>query len=159
MGSDIRQVMKAFTSAGFLMLFITLAIAWIAFLIFSINPNLDSKDLLSYIVNNYTTTGITGIAVVAIISMAMSTADSYINSSSVLFSNDFCRPLGVFSKYKELFLSRIFAIILGISSIVLAFTSKDLLKIILLANSFYVPIVTPLLFLTILGFEPQVNLY
>lgn len=44
--------------------------------------------------------------------MAMSTADSYINASSVLFSNDFCKPLNIGKKGNEgdLLLSRIFAL-------------------------------------------------
>ena len=129
-----------------------LAVAWIPFLLWNISPDLEHKHLISYIIDKYSFTGFKGIIIAAIIAMAMSTADSYINASSVLFSNDFCKPLGIVNK-DELLLSRVFAFVLGMGAIALASTTNDLLSIMILANSFYFPVVTPVLILTILGFR------
>ncbi|MGI4776386.1 MAG: ATP-binding protein, partial [Janthinobacterium lividum] len=84
--------------------------------------------------------------------LAMSTADSCINTSSVLFANDFCKPLNI-GNNKELVLSRMFAFLLGSGGIILALVGKDLLDIVLTANSYYMPIVTVPLMVTILGFR------
>lgn len=152
MGSDIKQVKKAFIISGCIFFFIILSMAWIPFLIFHVNPDLDKSQLLGFIVDTYTYPGLKGLVIIAVTAMAMSTADSNINASSVLFSNDLCKPLNI-GKGHELLLSKLFAIFLGLFSIGLAFIAKDLLSIILLSSSFYMPIVTPVLILTILGFR------
>ena len=151
-GKNITQVKKAFIISAVLLLVTKLLIAWIPILVFSDNPNLQANQLLSYIVDNYTYTGLKGLIIIGVTALAMSTADSYINISSVLFAHDLCRPLKI-SSNKELFLSRIFAIFLGIFAIILALSTDDLLTIILTANSFYMPVVTIPLIFTILGFR------
>ena len=75
-----------------------------------------------------------------------------INSSAVLFSNDVFKPLGIFTA-DNLYVAKICTIILGISGIILAIAEADLLSIVMSANSFYMPIVTVPLILTILGFR------
>ncbi len=152
MGSSIRQVKKAFLISGCILFFIILSMAWIPFLLFNVNPDLDKAELLGFIADNYTYPGLKGLLLIAVAAMTMSTADSNINASAVLFSNDICKPLGI-GKGKDLVLSKIFAVILGILAILSAFLTKDLLSMILLANSFYMPVITPILFLTILGFR------
>ena len=47
--------------------------------------------------------------------MVISTADSYINSSSVLLSYDFIKSTGInLTEKKELFLARVFSLFVGI---------------------------------------------
>lgn len=152
MGTNIQQVKKAFIISGFVFFFIIVSMAWIPFLIHNTNPDLEPNKILGFIVDTYTYPGLKGLVLVAVAAMAMSTADSNINASSVLCSNDICKPLGI-GEGKELLLSRIFALLMGFGAIAFAFSTKDLLSLILLANSFYMPIVTPILFLTILGFR------
>ncbi|MDG1436398.1 MAG: ATP-binding protein [Rickettsiaceae bacterium] len=152
MGSSLKQVKKAFLIAAGLLLAIKLAIAWVPFLIFTINPSLKSSELLGYIIDNYAYTGLKGLLISGIIAMTMSTSDSYINASSILFSNDLCGPLKL-GKNKELFLAKAFSLSLGALAIMLALSDRDLLDIILAANSFYIPVVTTPLMMTILGFR------
>jgi signal transduction histidine kinase len=125
---------------------------WLAFLVFTSNPDLPKNELLGYIINHYTINGVKGLVIIGVIAMAMSTADSYINSSSVLISNDICVPIGVKEKY-SLLISRIFSVLLGLVSITLALSVQDLLEMILIASSFYVPIVTGPILITIFGFR------
>ncbi len=150
-GKNIQQVKKAFIIAAILFIIINLATAWIPFLIFNINPGLDPNNLLIYIIDTYTYTGLKGLIIIGILAMSMSTADSDMNASSVLFSNDFCGALNI-GKERRLLISRIFSLVLGIFAIALALSKKDLLTIVLTANSFYMPIVTVPFILTILGF-------
>jgi Na+/proline symporter/signal transduction histidine kinase len=153
MGSSVKQVKKAFLVSAVLVLCITIAIEWIPFLLFNVNPNLEKSQLFGYIIDNYAgIVGLRGLVIAGIVAMAMSTADSQINSSSVLFANDVCHPLNL-GKNKELLISRVFSTFLGISGIILATSSTDLLDIILTANSFYMPVVTAPVMLTILGFR------
>ena len=151
-GSSVDQVKKAFCIASIFIILIQLMSASIPFLIYSINPNLNSNDLLNYIIEHYSYPGLKGFIIITIIAFAMSTADSRINSASVLFTNDIYSVL-VKKLKNEIFVTRLFAFALGIMAIVLSLVEKDLLGIVVLANSFFHPIVTPIVLFTIFGFR------
>ena len=92
--------------------------------------------------------------------MLMSTADSYINSASILFAHDFCVPLNLkWAKNNELLVSRIFAVISGSFALIIALVAADLFHIILMMASFYMPIVTAPLLLAISGFRTTARAY
>ncbi len=152
-GRDISQLKKAYIISAILFLCVLLSISWISFLVYSNNTNIKNGELFNYIVNEYTFTGIKGLIFVGITAMAMSTADSVLNTSAVLFSNDFCKPLNIVGSVKELLISKIFSVIVGSMAIILALSELDLLSIIMEANSYYLPIVTAPFLLAILGFR------
>jgi len=152
MGSSIAQVKKASIIAAIMFVVIILATAWIPFLIFNVNPGMESSQVLGFIIDNYTYTGLKGLLIIGVLAMAMSTADSNMNISSVLFSHDICSQIKL-RVNKELILAKVFSFLLGIGGIMLALTSKDLLSIVLSANSYYMPVVTVPLVFTILGFR------
>jgi len=151
-GRSLAQVKKAFIISGILIILFGLMIAWVPFLIYNIDPNIKSNELVGYIIDNYTYTGLKGIIIIGVTAMAMSTADSRINVSAVMFANDICHPLKI-GLNRELLLSKIFAFLLGIFAILMAITAADLLSIILMAQSFYMPIVTVPFMLAIFGFR------
>ncbi|HJK86405.1 MAG TPA: hypothetical protein QKA08_01365, partial [Candidatus Megaira endosymbiont of Nemacystus decipiens] len=152
MGSSIEQVKKAFIISGLILVAIKFFVAWIPFLVYNINPNLQADQILIYIVDTFTFTGLKGFVLVAIIAFAMSTADSRINASSVLFTHDI---YGVIQKHNknEILISRIASCILGIITVSLSLIETDLLNTIIFANSFYHPLIIPPFFLTLFGFR------
>lgn len=152
-GRTIPQVKKAFTISAFILMFILLGMAWIAFLLHGIDPNLQPTSLVQYIIDQYSPhTGLKSFILIGVVAMCMSTADSNINSSSVLLTHDFCQPLKL--KFKnELVLSKIIAIMLGVISIFLALLDYDLLPLVFMTQSFYIPIIDVPLILAILGFR------
>jgi Na+/proline symporter len=151
-GRSVSQVKKAFSISAILLMLILIGMAWIAFLLFNIDPNLNPKDLVQYITNNYAHTGLKSFIMVGVVAMCMSTADSNINASSVLLTHDFCYPLNI--KFKsELVLSKIISVLLGIISIYLALLDYDLLPLVFMTQSFYIPIIDVPLILAILGFR------
>lgn len=151
-GKNVQQVKKAFIISGIVLIILQIFVAWIPFLVFAINPELQVKDLLPYIVNNYTFIGLKGMILIAIIAFAMSTADSKINASSVLFTNDIFKVLTKFST-NEIFVSRCFAFFLGSITIYLSLIETDLLKMLIIANSFYSPLVVPPFIMAIFRFR------
>ena len=151
-GRSVSQVKKAFSISAILLMLILIGMAWIAFLLFNIDPNLNPKDLVQYITNNYAHTGLKSFIMVGVVAMYMSTADSNINASSVLLTHDFCYPLNI--KFKsELVLSKIISVLLGVISIYLALLDYDLLPLVFMTQSFYIPIIDVPLILAILGFR------
>jgi signal transduction histidine kinase len=123
-------------------------------------PNLAADDIIGYIIDNYTYTGLKGILIAGIMAMLMSTADSYINSSSVLFAHDFCVPLNIeWAKKNELLLSRIAAVVIGVFALIISLSADSLFDIIVIMASFYMPLVTVPLFLAIFGFRTSTKSY
>ncbi|MCP5369849.1 MAG: hypothetical protein H6909_04095 [Rickettsiaceae bacterium] len=152
MGKDVFQSKKSFLFSSAIVALVIISSQWIPFLLFNISPDLEYDKLFGYIIDNYTYTGLKGLMIIGIIAMVMSSADSSINSSSVLFVNDVCKPLN-FKEKNELIITKIFAGILGIGGIILALYADNLLEIVLSANSFYMPVVTVPFMLTVLGFR------
>jgi len=152
-GRNIAQVKKAFAISALVLMFILLGMAWIAFLLYNKNPDLQPNLLVQYIIEQYSPhTGLKSFILIGIVAMCMSTADSNINCSSVLLTHDFCQPLKI--KFKsELILSKIIAILLGGISIFLALLDYDLLPLVFMTQSFYIPIIDVPLILAILGFR------
>ncbi|MGC0372280.1 MAG: hypothetical protein DGJ47_000990 [Rickettsiaceae bacterium] len=152
MGQSIKQVTKAFYISAIVLLAIIASVAWIGFLLFALDPNLDSQSLIPHIVENYSYSGLKGLVIIGVMAMAMSSADSYINITSVLVTHDILKSIN-FNPDRKLAVARLVAIIIGLGSILLALSTKDLLSIILSANAFYMPIVTVPFLFTMAGFR------
>jgi Na+/proline symporter len=152
MGRDVAQVKKAYIISAIIFTIIVIAISWIPFIIYTINPNVESSQLLPYIIDEFSFIGLKGLIIVAIIAFAMSTADSRINASSVLFTHDIYLVLTKDNK-NELLIAKIFALILGFGTIILSLIETDLLGIIIFTGSFYFPLVMPPFLLTLFGFR------
>jgi Na+/proline symporter/signal transduction histidine kinase len=154
MGRSVEQVQKAFYFASPLLLFILAGMAWIGFLLFNIDQNLEPDNLVHYIVNNYAYDGLKSFIIIGIIAMCMSTADSEINASTVLLTHDLLAPLKIGLK-NELVMSKIVAVMVGCWSIFLAMSSENMLKLVFMTQSFYAPIVGIPFMLTVLGFRTK----
>lgn len=150
---DIEQSKKSFLLAAIYLLIIELLIAGIAILVLIKDPNIEPYGILSYIIDNYAYTGLRGIIVIGIMAMIMSTADSYISSASVLFSHDFCAPLGIINNKQKLLFTRIFCTIIGLVSIVMALKFDNIFNLFVLGYGPYMTIVTVPFMLSILGFN------
>lgn len=154
MSNSISQVRNAFVIAGIGYFVLSVIIFWIAILVLSTNPNLESKNILQYIIDNYSYTGLKGLTLAGIMAMVMSTADSFINATAVIFVHDFCKPLKIKFASSDLVASRVASFVLGGLGLILALKGgSSILKIIILANSFYMPVVTVPFMMTIFGFR------
>lgn len=155
-GRDVAQVKKAFSIATVLLLFILCGMSWIAFLLFSVNPDLQPTGLVHYIIDNHAHPGLKGFILIGIVSMCMSNADAQLNAASVIITHDLCYPLNI--KFNnELVLSRTIGIILGCTAVYLASLDYDLLSLVFMTQSFYIPIIDVPLIFAILGFRSTVK--
>lgn len=152
MSKNLRQAQRVFNISSIVILIIVCSIAWISFLLLTIDPSLEPNQLLPYIIDNYSYNGLKGFIIVGVIAMVMSSADSFINVASVMVIHDIYMPLKLNLK-NELLLTRITATIIGIVPIWIALVKSDLLVAIGAANAFYIPIVTVPLLTTIFGFK------
>jgi len=152
MAKNVEQSSRSFIIASLIWLFVVVTLYFISVLIFTTHPGLDTKNVIKYILLDQSYTGLRGFILAGIMAMVMSTADSYINASSVLFVNDLCGPLGIKIK-NDLHIARIAAALLGSVAIFLAIYGKSLLDLILISSMFSMPVVTIPFIMTVFGFR------
>jgi Na+/proline symporter len=155
MAKNTSQGQKAFLIAGLVCLALLFVISWVGILLLSNNPTLDPNDLLPYIISTYSYTGLKGLTAVGVMAVIMSSADSYINAASVLFTNDILKSLEIkrVKLFNELLIASTFAFFVGSMGFLLAFKSDTILHLLLFVLSFYVPVVSAPLLLSIFGFR------
>lgn len=151
MNNSIENVQRSFFMATILGLVLIVITGSLGILMFTINPHLNAETLWIYIIDNYTGLGFKGLAIIGVIAMVMSTADSYLNSSSILIAYDIVGLLKKYDGQKLLSFTRWTSLLVGLVSVYLALYGEDILNLILIANNFYVPIVSVPLLLSILG--------
>jgi Na+/proline symporter/signal transduction histidine kinase/CheY-like chemotaxis protein len=153
MAKNVSQVKSSFKVSALALLVMAALANFLGCMLYVSNPNLESSSVLPYLVDTFLPTGITGLVLIGILAMAMSSADSNLNSGAVAFAHDFCKPLNILKKYGEVTTAKIFSIFIGIFSIILALHFKDLIQLILFVGGFYACTITiPLLF-AIFGFK------
>lgn len=157
MAKSTSQVSKSFIIAIFFILLCDALVHTVIGVLFRADPNItdiNADNVIQYILDHYLTYGLKGAFVIGIMAMVMSTADSYINSSSVLLSYDFIRSTGInLTEKKELFLARIFSLFVGVIALGASLFAENLLELLLSVYSFYMPVVTVPFTLAIFGFR------
>ena len=155
MAKDIKQAKESFLLAALFPGMLIALLCWIAILLYSSNPNINTNKMLMYIADTYVGVGWKGLIVIGVLALTMSTADSYINSSSVLIFNDIFKPLGIYKNLNSLLTVRVFALIIGILGIIIAFYSDNLMQIFFTVCAYYLPIVNVPFILAIFGFRSK----
>lgn len=145
MGITVKQVKKSHLYSALMILLVMLLSCYVSFLIYIKNQgNLDANVTQS-LLNSFIAPGTKAIAVIGIVSMCMSTADSNLNVTSVLLANDTYKSR-TWNEADKLLVARRYTILIGVISLLFLFYQKGILETILFSRSFYVPIVSfPLL--------------
>ena len=152
MAKNVTQARASLTYAAGTALLIVALISWIGILILADNPGLEPSQVFGYMIDTYTYPGLTGLIGIGVSALAMSTADSMLNASSILFANDIVKPL-TGQRASSIQVARLFSVIGGIWALVLSLYSNDLLALLLLSGSFYMPIFAMPMLWAVLGFR------
>ena len=152
MARDKTQVKRSLTYAAIVCLGVELCIIWIAILLLIDKPDLDPKKLVQYMVDTYTYPGLRGFLGIGVMALAMSTADSILNSCAVIIANDVLPSIGIHRKH-ALVTARWATIGLGVLSLCIALSFQDMLNILRGSANFYAPVVVIPMLLAVFGFE------
>ncbi|XWN34681.1 MAG: HD domain-containing protein [Roseivirga sp.] len=152
MARDVQQVRQAFTYSAFILLLIFMLTAWMSVLLLTEKPGLASGQVVPYLISQHTHEGLKGLLAVCVMALSMSTADSCLNTCSVLFSNDVVVPL-IGSNNSSVRIAKSFSFVVGLFALLVALYNKDLLKLILFSGSIYMPVYTVPLIIAVLGFR------
>jgi solute:Na+ symporter, SSS family len=121
----------------------------------SINPALNPNHALPYIIMTVLPVGLSGIVIVAMVSIIMSSADSFLNSASVSIVNDIIVPLrkNILSDKLQLALAKTANLAVGIFAVTFALRIESILEILIYAYNFWAPVILVPLVSAILGLK------
>ncbi|MDD9139657.1 MAG: sodium:solute symporter family protein [Candidatus Cardinium sp.] len=155
MASSPMQARKLFVYAGFFSLIIKGSITLIALLLFVKAPTLSVAEIWPHIFTNIPSI-FKGLVAISLLAMAMSTADSKLNTCAVLVSHDIVGSIqatkGIADKHK-LGLARLTVLTMGIYAMLLVFQRRDLLSLLMFGFDVSVPIITAPFLLAVYGFR------
>jgi Na+/proline symporter len=152
MSRDIAQMQRSIAYTTGIMLVIDLFIIWITILLLADNSTLQPSQVIQYMIDKHTYAGLKGLFGVGVIALAMSTADSALNASSVIVTNDILPPLRIIKK-PFVSAAALSTLVLGFLGLILALYIQNILKILLLSANFYMPVIIVPMLLTIFGFR------
>jgi SSS family solute:Na+ symporter len=119
----------------------------------AMNPDLDANLALPYVVREVLPVGIKGLVIAGIISIVMSSADSFLNGASIAFTHDILKPLAKdkLTPRQELVTAKIVTLVVGLLAVIFAIKIKSVLDILIFAYNFWAPIILVPLVATLLG--------
>ena len=126
-----------------------------------LEPNLNANLAMPYTVSEVLPIGIKGLVVAAIISITMSSADSFLNSAGVALTHDIIVVLKKkqLSERQKLRWARIGTFVIGLFAVFFALKVESVLDALLLAYNFWAPTVLPLIVAAIYGFRASSRVF
>jgi len=144
MAKDVKQISRTFFISAIICFCLSVLFIWIAILLLSQNPDVDTNQLFLRIIKSYI--GFKGLIVGVIMAMIISSTNSYINVAAVTFTHDLLKKTSLNYNYAA-------AITIGLIGFIISLYTQDLINIFLLLTGIYLPIITLPLILLIYGFK------
>ncbi|HXV27928.1 MAG TPA: sodium:solute symporter family protein [bacterium] len=121
----------------------------------TMQPDMNPNLALPSVVLQVLPIGIKGFVIAGMISIVMSSADSFLNSASIAFVHDLVKPLRrvPLSEKTELSLAKWTTVVVGVASIIFAVKIKSILDILIYAYNFWAPIILVPLAAALLGYK------
>jgi SSS family solute:Na+ symporter len=124
----------------------------------AMQPTLDANLALPHVVVTVMPPVLKGLVIAAVISIVMSSADSFLNSASIAMINDVIEPLRAkpLADRQALRLAQVITLVVGILSVVFAITISSILDILIYAYNYWAPVVLVPLVAAIYGYRKGV---
>lgn len=154
-GRDTRAVSRGTIFSGVFSVPFFAVTGLIGLVALAINPELNPNLAMPFVIKESLNPVMEGIMIAAIISIIMSSADSFLNGAAISFSNDLFRPLcrEPMKPSSELLLARLVTLLTGVFSVVFALSIESVLDILIYAYNFWAPTIVVPLAAAILGFK------
>lgn len=160
MAKDREQIRSTLYMTVFFEMIFFVLIGLTALVAAAINPGFDANLAFPHLVNTIMPIGLKGLAVAGLLSIVMSTADSYLNAASIALVHDTIKPLFEdISDRAELRLTQITTLILGTLASVLAISFGNVMSIILFGLNFWGPIMVVPLYAALMGYKASARCF
>ena len=141
--------------ASFIFLFFSIMIVFLSLQIMALNNNLKQVEILPFLSNYLNISGLKGLFFVAIMALAISTADSHLNGCAVILANDILTPFFNINFSPSLIRKSTFFI--GFPALIISLYAESILNIFMTVSEYSFPIdVFPVLFI-MLGLKTSKN--
>jgi SSS family solute:Na+ symporter len=156
MAKEPHDMSKMLYIGGFATSVIFVIIAIIAFSALVIDPQMNSSSIMLYMINNILPGSLKGFAIISIMAIIFSTADSYMHSAGVSFACSVLKPIRETQKIdtNELQWAKIGTAIAGILSVWFAIWGQHLFR-----PDYWISFITPIiaapLLFGIIGIKPE----
>lgn len=121
----------------------------------AIKPDLNPNLSMPFIIKEVLPVGLKGLVIVSIMSIVMSSADSFLNAASISFTHDILEPVkrGTMTEKQILISARLITVFIGIIAVIFAIQIKSILDILLYSYNFWSPVILVPLVTAILGLK------
>ncbi|RZI47491.1 sodium:solute symporter family protein, partial [Rickettsiales endosymbiont of Peranema trichophorum] len=154
MSNNTKQLASSLKLISFLHLPLLLLICLIGFVIRVKAPDVDPKFVFMVFIDKYLYTGIKGLMIAGMIAVMMSTADSWLNTTSVLCTHDIAKM--IFPKLtdaQELLIARLSTTVIGLMAIVIAAKAEGILELYWMIYNFWEPVTLVPVMVGFIGFR------
>lgn len=156
MAKSPYHISKMLYISGIALISIITITAMITYAALVLYPDIDTSNVILVMVNNLIPQWAQGFAIVGIIAICFSTADSYMHSAGIAFTHDIAKPIN--EKYgiiiDELKWAKFSTTIVGILAVLFAIWGKNMFRL-----DYFLSIITPILaapmMFGIFGIKPE----
>ena len=161
MAKDERQSAQSLVISGILYIPFYAVITVIALSAVLMFPGIDPNNAFLSVLDYSLPTVVKGIAVSGVLAVIMSTADSFLNVSSIAVSRDIVAVLwpSRINDKSELMLSRVVTVLLGLTSVYVATKFSSMIDFGLYFSNFWTPTVVAPMFLYLFNFKTDIKTY
>ena len=156
---DAAGSRKGFVIAGvfiFGFLFVASSMGLVALVLF---PNIQPDASIPTIIQSQLPVGLVGLVLAALLAVIMSSSSSSLNSSAVVFVRDIYLPFinSDLSEARRLLLQRVVTVVVGIGSVIIAFSVTSIIDALLVGYTLWAPtIIVPALAAVMFGFRSKI---
>ena len=135
-----------------------IVVALIGLIALVIGSNIEAQMALPHVIATILPVGLKGLAIAGMLAVIMSSADSFLNSASILFVHDVINPIRNYnnknsSDVLELKLAKFYTFVFGLIAIGIAMSFDSIMDIVIMARYFWGPVIIAPLILGIFKFK------
>lgn len=146
-GKSTQETVKGTYASGILSIPFFLVTGAIGLVAYTMDANMDPNTAMPFVIHTVLPVGLKGIVIMGIVSIVMSSADSFLNGASVAFVNDILQPLSGKTLSDKSGLRWVMGtnLVVGLASVIFAISIPSILDILIYAYNFWAPtILVPL---------------
>lgn len=158
MAKDVSQIKSTMRVAAAIETPFFVVVGLLGLVAVAIIPDYDANLAFPHLIDKILPAGLRGLAVAGILSVVMSTADSYLNAAGISLVHDTIKPLlgdRILPDKTELRLAKIVTFIIGAFATIIAVSFSSIMSIILFTLNFWGPIIVIPLYAGLLGYQPS----
>ena len=150
---DVKKIARGTYLSGLFSIPFFAVTGLIGIVALALDPSINPNQAMPFVIQQSLLPLFQGIVVAAVISIIMSSADSFLNAASICFSNDIIRPLRsqAMAPLTELRMARAITLVVGVLSVIFAISIESVLGILIYAYNFWAPIILVPLVCAIMG--------